>query len=190
MSSKRKQLWLVVGFVALAALATLIKHLINTVNESLDEFYRSPRSNSVASAREQGILVATFQTDPVKLTADGKTFEFDEAWLEAGYALSHRLVWFSYDRRLDWNWLCVRPKTHWYQNTFSYGVSPEYPYALPEDRSPGVIRDWVLMGGGGNNQYCQKVPLDLRELKLTAGFSVYGADKGRPMGTVRLTTED
>jgi hypothetical protein len=187
MTSSRRRLRLFSRLLAVAAVATLAKHVTNSFTDYQNSFV-VPRSTSVTDARAKGILVAALKTDPVRVNVAAKTFEFEEAWIETSITRSYWLVWFPYDRPSGWNILCIRPRTHWYQNTFTYKVTPEYPsdWSIPgQGDSNG--HGWVSLQ---DNQYVQRVPCDLRELKLHVCVEYYGRDAPPELGTVRLAAED
>jgi hypothetical protein len=187
MTSTRRILRLFSRLLALAAVATLAKHVTNSLTDYENGFV-VPRSTSVADARAKGILVAALKADPVQVNGAAKTFEFEEAWIESSITRSYWLVWFPYDMPSGWNTLCIRPRTQWYQNTFSYSVCPEYPgdWSIPgQGDSDG--HGWTLLQ---DNRYVQRVPCDLRELKLHVRVEFYGRDAPPELGTVQLAAED
>jgi hypothetical protein len=181
----------IIAFLVIGALATLVKLGANAVDSGLAEFYSFGRSTSVEDARQKGALVAVFKTEPMTVTSNGKTFEFGEAWLEAAHLPTHPFVWFSGKRRMDWNFLLVRPKTRGYTDYQEYMVTPEYSheFVIP---GPMHFKGWVQTGGETEDGtrydlYQQMVPTDLRELKLKADIFRDGGNKNIPMGTVTLT---
>jgi len=100
----------------LFVLASLAKYAYNELCWGLYRAYNRPHSRSVGSAKQQGILVTEFEIEPMKLVGEGKTYEFGEAWLEAAYEPRTFLVWLSYGKRASWSYLCVRPKSDWFQD--------------------------------------------------------------------------
>jgi hypothetical protein len=185
----------VFAFLAICALVTLVKLCANGLDNSLAEFYAGPRSRSIEDARQQGVLVAVLNTEPMTVTSNGKTFEFGEAWLEAAYLPSHPFIWFSDKRRVDWNFLLIRPKTRSCNTLITFleefKVTPEYSQ---EFVIPGRMhfkrwaQRWVETEEGTRyDLYHQMVPTDLRELKLKIEIIRDGGDHNIPMGTVTLT---
>jgi hypothetical protein len=193
MRINRESLRYIIAILILGPLPTLIKFGCDEVNDGLEEFYKCALSTSVNDARRKGVLVAVFKTEPTTLTVDGKTFEFDEAWLEAASVPTHPFVWLSARRRLDWNFLVVRPKTC-SVNTYlfqEYSVTPEYSreFAIP---GPMLFRRWTQTwrekeDGTRYDLYQQPVPIDLRELKLKVDIVRHDGSKNISMGTVTLT---
>jgi hypothetical protein len=123
----------------------------------------------------------------MRLASEDKTYEFQEAWLEAAYKPSNFLVWVARRKRAKWNYLCVRPKTHWFQESFSFEVTPEFVNGF-EVRGPG--KRGVVFTLSGNDLYFQKVPTDLRELKLRVSVYTYGKGRDMTLGTARLHLEN
>lgn len=178
----RKHLWLLSGLLVFV-LATAGKHVLNQIAIRFYDIYNSPQSRSSASAREQGVWVADFRIEPMKLASGDKTYEFQEAWLEAAYEPSNFLVWVSRRRRAKWNYLCVRPKTGWFQETFSFSLTPEFQN---EFEVGGLGKRGVDFTLSGNDLYFQKVPTNLQELKLRVSVYTYGKGRDITLGTARL----
>jgi hypothetical protein len=185
-----------IAFLAIGGLATLVKLCANGIESGLAEFYSDNRSTSVEDARQKGVLVAVFKTEPMTVTSNGKTFEFGEAWLEAAYLPTHPFIWFSDRRRMDWNFLCVRPKTRTCNPVLTflqeYTVTPEHS---SEFDIPGRMhfRRWGEVSGETEDGkrydlYRQMVPTDLREVKLKVDIIRDAGDYNIRMGTVTLTT--
>lgn len=183
----RKRLAWIGCFTVLLVVATAVKHRYNEFGLAMYDAYNGPVSVSSEDAKHKGVWVASFKIEPDSVTAEGKTFEFDEAWLEAVYVPTTFLVWISYERRADWNYLVVRPKTEWLRNKFSYEVEPEFAQPLKLE-GPGSKGDGFTMYQDG--RYFQKVPTSLRELKLKVSASVYATGNSTTVGIATLTKEE
>ena len=173
------------GLMTLAlCLVSLGKNALNDFEVSWYDTYNHPHTASSAAARRAGLWVADFRIEPKTVTAEGKSYEFAEAWLEAAYEPHFDLVWSSSTRRAGWSYLCIRPKTAWHQEEFLYTVTPQDAklFDLPGLGSKG--RNFTQ---SGNDYYFQKVPTDLAALKLTV--STYGKGEGKDIlvGTATLT---
>jgi hypothetical protein len=138
----------------------------------------------VWSAKQQGIFIAEFKIEPTKLVCENRTYEFQEAWLEAAYEPTSFLVWFSYSKRASWNYLCIRPTSDWFHDTWSFSLTPEYKNVF---EITGLGRNGVHFTQSGNDLYFQKVPRDLQELKIKVSVYMYGKGKDITMGSVQLT---
>lgn len=178
----RKHIWLL-SWLLVFVIATAGKYVLNKIELAFYDTYNSPQSRSSASAKEQGVWVADFKIEPLKLASEDKMYEFQEAWLEAAYEPSNFLVWVPRRRRAKWNYLCVRPKTHWFQETFSFEVTPEFEN---EFEVGGLGKGGVNFTLSGNDLYFQKVPTDLRKLKLKVSVYTYGKGRDITLGTARL----
>src|SRR5207247_2331130 len=119
---------------------------------------------------------------------EGYEYEFGEAWLEIAEFPRHPLIWFPSSERADWCYLCIRPKTHWYHDTYSYNLRPEYQPAFQLEGF-GIARPGMAhtRGGGSPELHVQRVPNDLKGLTLTVSVWTYGKGKDRTVGTVRLS---
>jgi hypothetical protein len=179
-------LWLILAVLGFA-LATGCKWLFNDLEASFFDQYNGPEARTADDAAAQGLLVARFRIEPARLEGGGKVYEFDEAWLEAADVPGHRLVWLPDQRRADWCYLCVRPKTGWFQETFSFNPAPEYPAPF-QVGGPG--RGGLRWTQSGNDLYFQKVPTDLRELDIRVVADTYGAGKDLVVGTAHMTRAD
>jgi hypothetical protein len=120
MSSKRKiGCWLVAIFVALS-LATWAKTAMNDFSFRYWHAYSRPdwsaHAMSPQNAKQQGLWVADMIIEPKIINANGKTFEFKEAWLQAAYYPNSHFVWFNYSKRTAWDYLCVRTQTNRREN--------------------------------------------------------------------------
>jgi hypothetical protein len=102
MQTNRKRLWLLIVCLVVV-LATVAKHAINEFDISMYDAYNGPYSSSVVSAKHHGILVDDFQIVPMKVDCQDKTYEFNEAWLEAAYEPSSFLIWFPCRTTASWN---------------------------------------------------------------------------------------
>jgi hypothetical protein len=183
MQTNRKGLWLMIVCLVFV-LATVAKHAINEFDISMYDAYNGPYSSSVASAKHHGILFDEFQIVPVKVDCQDKTYEFNEAWLEAAYEPSSFLIWFPTRKRARWNYLCVRPTSDWFHDTYSFSLTPEYKNNF---EITGLGRKGAVFTLLGNDLYFQKVPRDLRELKIKVSVETYGKGKNFVIGTVQLT---
>jgi hypothetical protein len=181
-----RRLWLVLGLLGFAVL-TAGKWLFNAVETGLYDAYNAPAARTAGDAETQGMLVARFRIDPPRLAGGDKVYEFEAAWLQAADVPVHRLVWFSYRTRADWCYLCVRPRTKWFQDDFSFNPAPEYqePFEVTGLGQKGIR--WVQ---SGNDLYFQKVPLDLRELDIRVFVFTYGKGKDFEVGRAHLTRID
>jgi hypothetical protein len=182
MCVRRKHI-IVTSVLLVFVLATAGKHVFNQIEFSFYNLYNSPESRSSASAKEQGVWLADFKVEPTKLAREDKTYEFQEAWLEAAYEPSNFLVWFSWSKRAKWNYLCVRPKTHWFQESFSFELTPQFEKKF---MVTGLGKNGVGFTLSGNDLYFQKVPTDLRKLGINVSVYIYGNGKDISLGTARL----
>src|SRR4051794_33924305 len=103
MTGRRK--W-VLGLVGLGVLVLLTvgKHFLNEFGLAFFDAYHGPHTSTAAEAKAKGVWVADFRFDPNVLTAEGKMFEFGEAWLEAVSVPRHTLVWFTSAERAGWSY--------------------------------------------------------------------------------------
>ena len=179
MRCNKKYIWLLCGCL-LSVLATAGKHVINQIGLAFNDTYNSPESRSFVGAKEQGIWLADLKSEPVELASENITFEFQEAWLEAAYEPSNFLIWFPGRKRAKWNYLCVRPKTLWFQDSFQFVLVPQFD------------REFVVTGRGrngadftlsGDDLYFQKVPTDLQRFKIKVSIFTYGNAKDFTLGT-------
>jgi hypothetical protein len=182
----------VIAVLTIGALATLVKFGANYIDSTVAEFYSGARSISIEDARQKGVLVAVFQTEPMTVNGDGKTFEFGEAWLEAAYLPTHPFIWFSGQRRADWNFLLVRPKTDCFNyRHHEYFVKPEYAheFAIPDNlhSKSWIVCSGITEDGVRFDYYHQIVSPDLRELKLRAEYSPNNGIDWFSIGTATLT---
>ncbi len=185
MRHDRKSLWWSLA-VMIFVLATLAKHEYNDMHMELYDAYNRPQSMSLDSARQQGTLVAEFDIEPTKLVAEGKTYEFGEAWLEAAYEPRNCIVWLSYDKRARWSYLCVRPRSEWFHETYSFCLTPEYK---TEVKIAGRNNDagFTQLGNDPRGVYFQRVPTNLPGLKIEVSAYNYDKDEDVILGSVQLT---
>ncbi len=161
--------------------ATLVKHAYNELCWRLYRAYDQPSARSVSSAKQQGVLVAEFEIEPMKLFGEGKTYEFVEAWMEASYEPRTFLVWLSYDKRANWSYLCVRPKSDWFHDSYSVSLTTEYKWDVK------VTGDKAALTQSGNDLFFQRVPTDLIEVVIKVSVNYYGKRGNGILGSVRLT---
>jgi hypothetical protein len=187
MKASRARFWWIVGILLLLCLATLIKRVLNSIDEDLHDFYDGPVTQSVEDARKKGRLAATFEINPKKFEAMGKVYEIEEAWLEAAYRPSYWLVWFPDDQRRSFNYLCVRTKEPPRESPFAIYLSARHAKELYIPEPTGI-------GGTGfrghDPYYQQRVPLDLNELKQNVTFVRYDINKQEIVKTAQLTREE
>jgi hypothetical protein len=186
MQLNRRTFWWSLALL-LFVVATLAKHAYNELCRGLYRAYNQPNARSVGSAKQQGILVADFGIEPMKLVGEGKTYEFGEAWLEAAYEPRTLLVWLSYDKRASWSYLCVRPKSDWFHDTYSFSLTPEYKRDM---KIASFTSDQTAFTQSGNDLYFQRVPTDLTELTIKVSVDFYGKREDVILGSVRLTRRE
>jgi hypothetical protein len=184
---RRVRIALLIGLLAFAFVLTAAKHFFNELDGAFYDAYYGPKARTAVDANSNKDLVSRFKFEPAKLVREDKTYEFNEAWLEAAYEPVHHFVWFSYRRRADWNYLCIRPTTSWHQGDFTFRVAPKFAERFE-------IAGRGSKGGSftqsGNDLYYQKVPTDLKELDLIVSVETYGKGKDLVVGTSHLTRVD
>jgi hypothetical protein len=169
------------------AILTVGKHFLNQIDLYFYNTYNGPEARVAADAKSSNLLVCRFKIEPLELVCGDKEYEFKEAWLEAAYEPRHYLVWFSFRRRADWSYLCVRPTTPWFNEDFSYRVVPEYKRGF--DLS-GLGSKGESFTQSGNDLYFQKVPTDLKELDLVVSVHTYEKGKDIVVGKSHLKRID
>jgi hypothetical protein len=174
----------------LFVLATVVKYFGNEFDMAYHDAYDMPWSGSSENAKKQGKWIANCKIDPMKLSCEGKTYEFEEAWLEAAYEPYDFLIWFSGTKRADWNYFCLRPKTSLVQGGFHYEIKPEFPRDFNLSGVGSKGRGFTYWGVDGHDLCFQKVPTDLRSLKLSVSVDTYGKGKDTKLGTVQLTLDE
>jgi hypothetical protein len=174
----KEMLWGAVAVVVL--LATGIKYFINDVGDAFYKAYHRPESISVDDAKRQGILVTRFKIEPSVLSKDGYSYDIGEAWLEAGYRPRHLLIRISYYELADWSSLCIRPRTHWYQNTYSYSLRVNI-------QGSGLAQ---TAGNSSPELHFERIPNGLKEFWGTVSVETYGKGMDVTVGTARFTASD
>jgi hypothetical protein len=153
--------------------------------------YNRPKSDSVSDAQSKGLLLASFTIEPWQLSNEGYQYKFGEAWLETAYRPRHFLVWYSYQQKADWNYLCIRPATHWYQGNYSYDLTPQYDPPFHLEGFGVRTRGMVLTAGNlSPDLLFQQVPSDLKEFTVTVSVETYGKGKDVTVGTARFKAVD
>ncbi|MHB1561631.1 MAG: hypothetical protein ACYC61_29630 [Isosphaeraceae bacterium] len=178
---EKRRIWITV-LVVLFALATAAKLALNELNRSLYHAYNSPQSESVADARKRGILLDELRIAPRELSSHDRTYEIEEAWLEIAYEPRTFLVWIDYSSRTDWAYLCIRPKTHWHHDSYSYWLDPEFrePFTI---EGSGRYREGMALRG---DLFFQRVPADLDEVRVKVRVDTNGK-RDFDMGTMLLS---
>lgn len=170
---KKRRIWIAV-LVVVFVLATAAKWVWNEINRSLYDYYNSPQSESVADARKRGLLLAELRITPEKLSSHDRTYEIEESWLEIDYEPRTFLVWIDYSSRTNWACLCIRPKTHWHHDSYSYWLEPERREAY---------REGMTLRG---DLFFQRVPADLDEVHIKVHVDTNGK-RDFDMGTILLS---
>jgi len=165
--------------LAMLVLATLGKYFAN----GWHAYTHKGPERGILEAKSQGLYLSRFRIDPPTLKHGDITFEFGEAWVEARYEPSYFLIWYSEEKRMDWDYFCLEPKTDYVQKDFSISLTPEFfpPYKW---ENYGALNDFSMKGF----LWYQMVPKDLKRVRITVTAEWRGG-KTVTLGTAELTRE-
>jgi hypothetical protein len=124
--------WLrILAIVAgIGCIATATKAFLNHL---FDDFKGrgEQESETLAEARERGILVSVVVADPGEVEYQGGRIRFGQAWVEERSLRTHRFIWFPTERRRGGYRLQFTAK-------LTGGTESEWPMLVPDDAGYGV----------------------------------------------------
>ena len=156
--------WQVFGFLVGILMSTFVIDIL-----SEPERDPCPMNWNSADARRHQSLICNVE---VRQEGGKKEVPIEEAWVEAATKNKHFLVWFPYEERLDFNFLCVR-----------LPISKEAAYKFTLERDG---EDFKVLGTSSNKfiYYARSETDDLHPQPITAKYAKYVHGTPRKVGSV------